>query len=211
MRRRGRVEDAVEKFSVVKTMQAIEDANVVVLVLDGSEKIVDQDAHIAGYVLDAGRALVVAVNKWDNLDVQQREWAKQTLARTLNFMDFAGESSHLRAGRNGNCAAFCVDRTRLPVRHGQAGHAQIDACADGGRRAPGTAAGGHVPSENALCPSGRQQSAARDHSRQQYGAVRKHRVVTWNIFSATHSNCAGHPSKSIRQGLNPYERRHARR
>jgi len=89
MRRRGRVDDAIEKFSVVKTMQAIEDANVVVLVLDASEKIVDQDAHIAGYVLDAGRALVIAVNKWDNLSVQQREWAKQTLARTLNFMDFA--------------------------------------------------------------------------------------------------------------------------
>ena len=96
MRRRGRVDDAVEKFSVVKTMQAIEDANVVVLVLDGSEKIVDQDAHIAGYVLDAGRALVVAVNKWDNLTMQQREWAKQTLARTLNFMDFA-EVHHISA------------------------------------------------------------------------------------------------------------------
>ena len=77
-------------------MQAIEDANVVVLVLDGSEKIVDQDAHIAGYVLDAGRALVVAVNKWDNLTVQQREWAKQTLERTLNFMDFA-EVHHISA------------------------------------------------------------------------------------------------------------------
>ena len=89
MRRRGRVDDAVEKFSVVKTMQAIEDANVVVLVLDGSEKIVDQDAHIAGYVLDAGRALVIAVNKWDNLDATQRDWARQSLARTLNFMDFA--------------------------------------------------------------------------------------------------------------------------
>jgi GTP-binding protein len=96
MRRRGRVDDAIEKFSVVKTMQAIEDANVVVLVLDGSEKIVDQDAHIAGYVLDAGRALVIAVNKWDNLTVQQREWAKQTLERTLNFMDFA-EVHHISA------------------------------------------------------------------------------------------------------------------
>ena len=89
LRRRGRVEDAVEKFSVVKTLQAIEDANVVVLVLDASERITDQDAHIAGYIVDAGRALVVAANKWDGLDATQRAWAKQTLARTLNFIAFA--------------------------------------------------------------------------------------------------------------------------
>ena len=77
MRRRGNVFEAVEKFSVIKTLQAIEDANVVMLVLDAREQIVDQDAHIAGYILEAGRALVVAVNKWDGLSGEQREWAKR--------------------------------------------------------------------------------------------------------------------------------------
>ncbi len=89
IRRRGRAADVVEKFSVVKTLQAIEDANVVVLVLDAREPIADQDAHIAGYILEAGRALVVAVNKWDRLPAEQRDWVKRGVARTLNFLEFA--------------------------------------------------------------------------------------------------------------------------
>ena len=89
MRRRGNIADLAEKFSVIKTLQAIEDANVVILLLDARERITDQDAHIAGYILEAGRALVVAVNKWDGLSPEQREWAKRTLARTLNFIEFA--------------------------------------------------------------------------------------------------------------------------
>jgi GTP-binding protein len=89
IRRRGRVFEAVEKFSVVKTLQAIERANVVILVLDARDPIADQDAHIAAYILDAGRALVIAVNKWDELNGTQRESAKRSLARTLNFMEFA--------------------------------------------------------------------------------------------------------------------------
>jgi GTP-binding protein len=89
LRRRGRVVETVEKFSVVKTLQAIEQANVVILVLDASERITEQDAHIAGYIVEAGRALVIAVNKWDGLDAEQRAWAKRTLERTLNFVDFA--------------------------------------------------------------------------------------------------------------------------
>lgn len=89
LRRRGKVNEAIEKFSVVKTMQAIDDANVVVLVLDAALDIADQDAHIAGYILEAGRALVIAVNKWDGLDVAQREQIKRDLARKLFFLDFA--------------------------------------------------------------------------------------------------------------------------
>ncbi|MBI4192199.1 MAG: ribosome biogenesis GTPase Der [Betaproteobacteria bacterium] len=89
MRRRGNISDVVEKFSVIKTLQAIEDANVVILMLDAREQITDQDAHIAGYILEAGRALVVAVNKWDGLSPEQRDWAKRSLARTLNFIEFA--------------------------------------------------------------------------------------------------------------------------
>lgn len=89
VRRKGRVLEAVEKFSVIKTLQAIEDANVVVLVLDARQNIVDQDAHLAGFVLEAGRALVVAVNKWDNLDLHQREQVKRELKRRLDFLTFA--------------------------------------------------------------------------------------------------------------------------
>jgi GTP-binding protein len=89
VRRKGRVFEAVEKFSVIKTLQAIEDANVVVLVLDARQDIVDQDAHLAGFILEAGRALVVAVNKWDDLDPYRREQVKRELARRMDFLSFA--------------------------------------------------------------------------------------------------------------------------
>ena len=89
LRRRGKVDEAVEKFSVVKTLQAIEDANVVVLVLDARQDITDQDAHIAGFIIEAGRALVVAVNKWDGLDDEARDRVKREYARKLGFLDFA--------------------------------------------------------------------------------------------------------------------------
>jgi GTP-binding protein len=89
VRRRGRVFEAVEKFSVVKTMQAIDRANVAILVVDAAEGVADQDAHIAGYVLERGRALVVAANKWDGLDGYARDTAKRTLARKLGFLAFA--------------------------------------------------------------------------------------------------------------------------
>ena len=89
VRRRGKVFEAVEKFSVIKTLQAIEDANVVVMVVDAHQDISDQDAHIAGHVLEQGRAVVLAVNKWDGMDTYQREVAKNDLARKLGFLDFA--------------------------------------------------------------------------------------------------------------------------
>ncbi len=89
VRRRGKVEDLVEKFSVVKTLQAIEDANVAVLVLDATQDISEQDAHIAGFILEAGRALVVTINKWDAADEATRERAKRDYARRLGFLEFA--------------------------------------------------------------------------------------------------------------------------
>jgi GTP-binding protein len=89
LRRRGRVTEGVERFSMVKTMQAIEDANVVILVLDARQDVSEQDAHIAGYVLEAGRALVIAVNKWERLPAEERELIKRALVRKLNFLSFA--------------------------------------------------------------------------------------------------------------------------
>jgi GTPase len=89
VRKRGKVFEAVEKFSVIKTLQAIEDANVVVLVLDAQAEISEQDAHIAGYILEEGRALVVAVNKWDGLDEYRRSEIKRDIERKLGFLSFA--------------------------------------------------------------------------------------------------------------------------
>jgi GTP-binding protein len=89
LRKRGKVHEAVEKFSTIKALQAVEDANVVILVLDAQQDIAEQDAHIAGFILEAGRALVLAVNKWDGLSVEQREKIKNEMARKLRFLDFA--------------------------------------------------------------------------------------------------------------------------
>ncbi len=89
LRRRGKVSETVEKFSVIKAMQAIEDANVAILVLDAQQAISEQDAHIAGFILEAGRALVVAVNKWDGLSEEQREQTKREFDRKLAFLAFA--------------------------------------------------------------------------------------------------------------------------
>ncbi|MDI6745642.1 MAG: ribosome biogenesis GTPase Der [Rhodocyclaceae bacterium] len=89
LRRKGRVFETIEKFSVVKTLRAIEAANVVVLMVDASQDISDQDAHIAGFCIEAGRALVLAVNKWDAIDQYRRDQVKLDIARKLNFMGFA--------------------------------------------------------------------------------------------------------------------------
>jgi len=89
LRRRGKVFEAVEKFSVVKTLQAIAEANVVLLLLDATQGVTDQDAHIAGYILESGRAVVVAVNKWDAVDAYQKEQLERSIAQRLPFLKFA--------------------------------------------------------------------------------------------------------------------------
>jgi GTP-binding protein len=89
VRRRGRIDDKVEKFSVVKTLQAIEEANVVLLVLDARQGIADQDLSILGFALNAGRSLVIAVNKWDGLNEGIKDEIKRELDRRLGFIDFA--------------------------------------------------------------------------------------------------------------------------
>jgi GTP-binding protein len=89
LRRRGQVFEAIEKFSVVKTLQAIESCNVVLLLIDATQGVTDQDAHIAGYTLENGRAVVVAVNKWDAVDEYQRELVKRSIETRLPFLKFA--------------------------------------------------------------------------------------------------------------------------
>jgi len=89
VRRKGKVFEAIEKFSVIKTLQAIDGANVVVLVLDSLEGISEQDAHIAGFILERGRALVVAVNKWDAPDDYHRNLLKRAIDRKLRFLSYS--------------------------------------------------------------------------------------------------------------------------
>jgi GTP-binding protein len=89
VRRRGKVFETVEKFSVIKTLQAIEDANVVILLLDAADGISEQDAHLAGHILETGRALVVGINKWDAASQDARETIKRELSRKMGFLDFA--------------------------------------------------------------------------------------------------------------------------
>lgn len=89
VRRKGRVDEAVEKFSVVKTLQAIDGAQVAILVVDAHEGLVEQDLHVLGYVLEKGRALVIAINKWDGLDSYQKDQVRKEMDRRLGFVEFA--------------------------------------------------------------------------------------------------------------------------
>lgn len=122
LRKRGKVFEAVEKFSVVKTLQSIADANVVILLLDARQDISEQDAHIAGFVVEQGRALVIGVNKWDGLDAHVRERAKADLARKLKFLDFATshyisavEKTGIGALMRSVDAAYAAAMAKLPT------------------------------------------------------------------------------------------------
>ncbi|MCU0834167.1 MAG: ribosome biogenesis GTPase Der [Chromatiaceae bacterium] len=93
VRRRSRVQDAIEKFSVIKTLQAIDACHVVILVLDAAQGIGEQDATLAGHILESGRALVVAINKWDGRTPEQRARVRDDFERKLGFLDFASVHS----------------------------------------------------------------------------------------------------------------------
>jgi len=99
VRRRGKVHQAIEKFSVIKALEAIEKSQVVILVIDAQEGLTDQDLTLLGYVLNSGRALVIAINKWDGLDPDQREQIRSSLQRRLGFVSFAAQ--HLISARHG--------------------------------------------------------------------------------------------------------------
>ena len=91
VRKRGKVQEVIEKFSVIKALEAIEIAQVVVLVIDARDGLTDQDLTLLGYAINSGRALVIAVNKWDGLEPEQRDYNKKTLARRLSFASFAAQ------------------------------------------------------------------------------------------------------------------------
>lgn len=99
IRRRGKTTETVEKFSVVKALQAIQDANVVIMIIDARTGIVEQDLHLLGYVIDAGRALVIAINKWDGMDTEEKDKVKSDIRRRFAFVDFA--KIHFISARHG--------------------------------------------------------------------------------------------------------------
>jgi GTP-binding protein len=100
VRRRAKVDDAIEKFSVIKTLQAIETAHVVVAVMDAHDTVAEQDASLLGTVIEQGRALVVAINKWDNIPTEQRDLIRQQIEQRIPFADFA--PLHFISARHGS-------------------------------------------------------------------------------------------------------------
>ncbi len=110
VRRRSRVNEVVEKFSVIKTLQAIEAAHVVIMVLDAHEGISEQDAHLVGHVMDAGRGLVLAINKWDGMDPSDKDNVRRLLNVKLGFLDFA--ESHFISALHGSGTGLLFDAVR---------------------------------------------------------------------------------------------------
>ncbi len=110
VRRRSKVSEKLEKFSVLKTLQALEDANVVMLVLDAHEGIVEQDLHLAGLIVESGRAVVLAVNKWDGLEKSEREWVATNVERRLPFMNFA--KTHFISALHGSGVGLLLKSVR---------------------------------------------------------------------------------------------------
>jgi small GTP-binding protein len=163
LRRRGKTGEAVEYFSIVKALQAIEAASVAILLLDASTGITEQDAHVAGYVLERGRAVVLAVNKWDAADKEARARMKSELAWKLGFLGFAGRiSCRRRRARPARSCARSTPRTRAMAR---LLYTQADPRDDGRSRAPGAPRPGWC-AQAALCAPGRCQPAAHHHPRQ---------------------------------------------
>ncbi len=117
VRKRGRITDVLEKYSVIKTLQAIEEANGVVLVLDARQEISEQDVSLAGYILEQGRSVVLAVNKWDGIEDAQREWIKRELERKLPFLSFASLHFISALNHTGIGGLFpAIDRAFLSAR-----------------------------------------------------------------------------------------------
>jgi GTP-binding protein len=166
VRRRGKVTEVIEKFSVIKTLQAIEDANVVVLLLDAQQDVTEQDAHLAGYIVDTGRALVVGVNKWDGLPENRRDEVKREFGRKLGFLAFAHH--HYISAKEGRGvgdlmrsvdAAYAAAMARLPT-------PKLTRMLQQACRASAAAPRRDGSSQAALCPPGRAKPASDHHSRQ---------------------------------------------
>ena len=160
LRRKGKVFEAIEKFSVVKTLQAIADANVVLLLVDATQGVSEQDAHIAGYIQESGRAVVIAVNKWDATDDYQRQTLQRSIESRLSFLKYApvleisairrqGLSAVWKAIYKAHASATIKMTTPVLTR------LVHEAC-----RTPGASTQWPLPAQDALCPPGRHEPAA---------------------------------------------------
>ncbi len=163
VRRRARVEEAIEKFSVIKALQAVDSANVVIGVIDAHDAVTEQDASLFGMVAERGRALLIAVNKWDGIHSDKRDEIREGLDLRLPFLDFAPVHfiSALHGTGVGELDAMREARVRrIDARDGDAG---TDASAGDGDGTAPAPAGPRPPHQAALCPPGRTQPA--DHRR----------------------------------------------
>ena len=203
LRRKGKVFEAIEKFSVVKTLQAIADANVVLLLLDATQGVTDQDAHIAGYILDSGRAVVLAVNKWDAVDDYQKQTLQRSIEQRLAFLKFA-PLLHISAKKRqglgpvwkaiADAHASATRKMPTPV---------LTRLLHGGGGAPDAQARRHVPPQAALRAPGRHESADHRHPRQFAGARDRRRTsASWKGASASTSSSSARrcASRCARRG-----------
>ena len=162
--------EAIEKFSVVKTLQAIADANVVLLLLDATQGVTDQDAHIAGYILESGRAVVLAVNKWDAVDDYQRETLRALDRAAPGVPEVRAGAAHLGAQAPGPRPGVEGDRRRACVGHRKMPTPVLTRLLHEAVRAPGAQARRRLPAEAALRAPGRHEPAGDRDPRQLAGA-----------------------------------------
>ncbi len=189
LRRKGKVFEAIEKFSVVKTLQAIETAHVVLLLLDATEGVTDQDAHIAGFILESGRAVVLAVNKWDAADEYQRQIVLALHRDPAGVSQVRLDSLHFGQKAAGPGAGLGFDCTGPQVGHVQDAHPGADPPAAGGRAVPGPQARGHVPPQAPLRAPGRHEPAGdRD---------------PWQFTGPRHRCLQTLPRSPVSQGIQP--------
>ena len=118
VRRKSRVSEKLEKFSVIKTLKALEDANVILLMIDGKTGVVEQDLHLAGLIIESGRAVVLAINKWDGLDKSEREWVVNNIERRLPFMSYA--KKHYISALHGSGVGLLLNSVDIAYRSAMA-------------------------------------------------------------------------------------------
>ena len=208
IRRKSKVDEVVEKFSIIKTLRAIEEAQVVIFMLDASEGVTDQDASVLGQVLDAGRALVIAVNKWDGLSSYQREQTRAALDRRLAFVPWAqsvtisaAHGSGLRellravqrAHRSASFQFVTSDLTRV-----------VEAAVAAHQPPP---VGGHAAKLRFAHPGGTHPPTAVIHGNRVKNLPDSYKRYLEN-YLRQHYKLVGTPLRlEFRQGVNPYEGR----
>ena len=206
LRRRGRVDEAVEKFSVVKTMQAIEQCQVAVLMLDAHEGVTDQDATVLGAVLDAGRALVIAINKWDGLTDYQREQAETQLSLRLGFVPWA-ESVRISAMHGSGLRELfsAIHRAHASANH-QFSTSEVNAALEAAYTAnPPPTIRGHVSKLRYVHPGGANPPTFIVHGTRLKELSESYKRYLENFFRKRFK-LVGTPVQFIfREGVNPYE------